>query len=445
MHKFITRAFSIPVTRTSSNFTFATKYPRKHVQSRLALEKPSKKDTLVKSLASTAVQQKFTEMALDDTLIQGLKHCGFNSPSQIQQLMIPHILANPHKNVLCGSQTGSGKTLGYLLPLMHLLKEQERAQDDLERKRGRPRAVVLVPSRHLVEQVTSVAKGLSHFCKLRILGLHGRSKQVTTSLSSPVDILITTASTLQKLIGKQQLTLSMTSHYVLDEADTLFDSHFEEDVQPLLQHAKRVASTQNKTCSFILVTATFPKTLESALESEFSDISRLTASSLHRIPSNLKQDFMRLDGSTTKPNLLLEVIKRGSADTNRMMIFCNKKDTVETVYEHLQSKQIGSIKLSSMLPASETRKDFAKFVDPKANPEFMACVCTDMGSRGIDTTSVGHVVLYEFPTTVIDYIHRVGRTARFGRGGRATSLLMQKDLALASSIKQSAQNRKQLS
>jgi ATP-dependent RNA helicase DeaD len=159
----------------------------------------------------------------------------------------------------------------------------------------------------------------------------------------------------------------------------------------------------------------------------------------------LIQEFLRLDGSTTKDNMLTDVIKRASADTDRMIIFCNTVASVNHVHEFLVSKNIKSISMSSDNHPDQQKKDFAAYTDTEAEPGFMAMVATDMASRGVDTTLVGHVVLYDFPQTTIAYLHRVGRTARFDRKGRATSLLLRKDVPLAMNIRNALKSRSALS
>lgn len=421
----------------------------------------------------------FDSLPLHQLVKEGIKlGLNFTTPSIVQRSFILNFLNNPKGNYLVGSQTGSGKTVAYLAPIMSFLKEAE-LESSLEkkyfgenskklseiiesvtidgelitnestlqtlRKTGRPRAIIIVPSRQLLEQVTKVAKQMAYYCKLRVVGLHGRSRKVRESLSKPIDILVSTPSMIDTLLKDSKISFAKTEYIIMDEADSLFDKHYNEEVKPLVQTAIQTASTQNRTLSFTLVTATFPKTLESAIRSEFDNVTRITTSSLHRTPKGLYQQFLKLDKSTTKANMLLEVIKRACSDTNRMLIFCNKIKTVSEVHAHLLSKNIQAVSMVSYKNPVEQRNDLAEFLDTKRQPEFMACVATDIASRGIDTTDVGHVVLYDFPQTTISYLHRVGRTARYGRQGRATSLLTSKDVALAETIKSSLKSRTGLS
>ena len=474
--------------RISTNFTFSTKYPKKKkpvqnnskkpvMPARLMLDtkKPSKHDAkfaLTSDIeAPNRKEKEFDNMGLLPQVVQGIQQgLGFKKPSPVQASCIPILLENRHEHLLCGSQTGSGKTVAYLAPLMHFIKEQElqvtpksvpiqlvesmNDQGDLIsntnnlvqlRKMNRPRGLVLVPSRQLVEQVLQTAKSLSYHCKMRIVGIHGRTKHVKESLGSPIDILITTPLTLANLRQEYNLSISQVQRVVIDEADTLFDTKNQKDIIPLIQTLKAVAIKQQRSCPFLLVTATFPVTLKKALEHELGNVLKVTTANLHKTPSNLVQQFLKTGGSVTKQNLLLDVIKRSAVETNRMLIFCNRTTSVKEVEMFLKDRKIQVVTVSSGQEAADIKENLRVFLDPASNSQFMACVATDMASRGVDTTHVGHVVLYDFPQTAIDYIHRVGRTARFGRSGRATSLLTRKDIALAQTIQSAIHSRQPIS
>lgn len=351
------------------------------------------------------------------------------------------------------------------------------------RKIKRPRAIILVPSRHLVHQVTGVAKTMSHFCRLRVVGLHSKTKNAkSTYEESPIDLLITTPTNLLLLIEQEGFSLSQTTRIVLDEADTLFDKNFLPETTRIIQMVRRMDSLllskksslayngKSSMTPFHLFTATFPQTLNQTISALFSSadtdgvytssssstsaLIKLTTPSLHRPVKSVHHAFLRLNQSTTKNNLLMETIKRAAtADAkgttssfSRLLIFCNTQDSAKQVYSFLKTekKVPGVLLLSSHLPIKELEASLHTFVnkqqpqpDGKQKDEgLVIAVSTDLASRGLDTLHVGHVINYDFPLTVMDYVHRTGRTGRYGRKGRATSFVEKRDWNLASEIEE---------
>ncbi|KAJ3315407.1 hypothetical protein HDV04_002949 [Boothiomyces sp. JEL0838] len=426
----------IKPTTSASNFTFATKYPRQQKPKQKPKSKPTKKESHIPARLRLAEikrtehsqkfelvsdkdpewqkqqpvkKQAFSEFNLDPDLLEGIKNgLGFHHASQVQQACINTTQENPERNILVGSQTGtlklivgSGKTLGYLLPIMNELKQQERNTPPSEliehfndgksntlsfRKLKRPRAIVLLPSRSLVEQVTK----------------------------------------------EHDMALSQTKRIVFDEADTLFDESFNKETLKIIELKSKIEEVRKLKIPMMMVTATFPQTLNN--QTKQFDLIRLTTPSLHKTPSNLKQSFLRVGQSTTKNNLLLETLKRAVTDTEKILIFCNRLESVQKVYDFLKTKSYPVFKIDST--QENLKESFKKFQEPGVK----IMVATDIASRGIDL-DIGHVIIYEFPHTLIDYMHRAGRTARFGKAGRVTSFLGRKDLRLAEAIMKSGGSR----
>jgi superfamily II DNA/RNA helicase len=236
------------------------------------------------------------------------------------------------------------------------------------------------------------------------------------------------------LVKNHALSLSKVERVVFDEADTLFDTNQLESTSKALKQFKKNVKT-------LLFTATLPKTLVKATTELIPNIVQITTPNLHKIPSRIHHDFLNLNQSMTKPNLLLETLRRivTVSDTTRVLVFCNKTTTASEVYSDLLDRKYPVILISSQVERQELMKNLHDFKSDR--PEMLIAVATDMASRGIDTINVGQIINYDFPYNVIDYVHRVGRTGRFERGGRATSFLMKRDLKLAESIKNSIADR----
>ncbi|KAI7876078.1 DEAD-domain-containing protein, partial [Lichtheimia hyalospora FSU 10163] len=370
--------------------------------------------------------QTFDDLGLQPSVIdavrQGyLKHVQDARPSEIQALSIPSLLKpEQHRNVLVAAETGSGKTLAYLLPVIDQLKRNEKKPSQ-RRRLDHPRAIVLVPTRELVTQVVQTAKSLAHVTKFRALGADSKVKRrrLAEQLEQPVDVLVATPTTLCSLVRDGTLSLADTRHLVVDEADSLFDAGWGDDVRFIMD---RVGTAQ---C--IIVSATLPRSVHRTLDTLFGErLLKLTTPSLHRALPNLKQSFIDLARFNGNRQLaLLDVLKRNIKD-DKTLVFCNTRKSAQLLHDWLGSKDMPVLALHKDAERSEILTRFA-CQDENASPGDNVLISTDIASRGIDTTFVDHVVLYDFPSSVVDYLHRVGRTARAGRTGKATSLVGRKD------------------
>ncbi|KAG0244888.1 RNA helicase [Actinomortierella wolfii] len=446
-------------------------------------------------------------------------------PTEIQALAIPAAIDPNRKSpyTLCAAHTGSGKTLAYLAPILHDLKMQEDAalmeqlnkaassnsgvnggvsDEELQRKAlnsvrlfYQPRAVVLLPSRELVLQVSETLKQLSHTVKLRTLAIAHPMKPRDVFLrlgQGPVDIVVATPASLTDYLAKESgdskgqkghpfvngpsgkerkiggaaatlanednnlMRLDSLQHLVIDEADTMFDRGFEEDVTKIVKMAKDATrhNSNGRPTRMTVVSATLPKKIAEQLEKLMPNMLKITTPSLHKSLPGLHQTFLDLKpyfGDRKKALLDILANQQRSKQHRRdnTLVFCNTKHSCELLFDALQEKKLpglvgvlhGDTKAraemlgeftSSVSPNSTSSKE--KKAGGGAGPVGKILITTDIASRGIDTTMVQHVILYDFPTTIVDYLHRVGRTARGGLGGRATSLVGRKDRNLAERI-----------
>lgn len=217
-------------------------------------------------------------------------------------------------------------------------------------------------------------------------------------------------------------------------------------------------------CQFVFVTATLPTALSTYFRKNFPDLQKIATKGLHAAPRGLKQSFVRIKGNTTKEAMLLDIIRRSfiSAAYNpdaahtgahrKILVFCNTRASVEKIAS-LLAKRAG-VPCASLLAGDDRRarrEAVAAFVGADdtaaATTSSSILVSTDLASRGLDTVHVDHVINYDFPTTAIDYIHRVGRTARNGHTGEATSIMgsAKRNAALFDAIERAAAKRIPLS
>jgi superfamily II DNA/RNA helicase len=250
--------------------------------------------------------------------------------------------------------------------------------------------------------------------------------------------------------------------------DDGFDSELKLLMDPLLKKRENVAGTLGEDifgekkkklaltqCQFVFVTATLPSSLSGYFKRRFPELKRITTSGLHSTPKTLKQSFVRLKGNTTKESMLVDIIRRSFISAKKkILVFCNTRASVEKIGALLQ-KQNG-FKSATLLAGDEKHAKTrilgnfiggGKKTDGDEDEVVDILISTDLASRGLDTVLVDHVVNYDFPSTAIDYIHRVGRTARNGAKGEATSIMGAKSRngALFDKIEMSSKKRLALS
>ncbi|CEP12535.1 hypothetical protein [Parasitella parasitica] len=405
----------------------------------------------VKQLSAFLSSQTFDDLGLSSASITAAKTVLGGSellkPTEIQGLAIPQLLDRRKRHTLVAAETGSGKTLSYLLPTVDMLKFDEKAKDFVKRRLDHPRAIVLVPTRELVAQVVKSCKGLSHVTKFRAVGLEGRTprSQVSEMLANgPVDILVTTPTTLVAYQKDGTLSLADTRYLIIDEADSLFDAGWGHDCRKIIQSVQETAEKKQTPEKVIVVSATLPRSVHNALDALFPQLVKITTPSLHKALPNLKQSFVDLQRFQGNRQLaLLEVLKKNIKD-DKTLVFCNTKKSVELVQKFLKTKNLDALALYKDAPMSRaealelfSQAKTRQSAKEDAKVDHNVLISTDIASRGIDTTFVDHVILYDFPTSVVDYLHRVGRTARAGQTGKATSLIGRKDRMMSDRIKRS--------
>jgi ATP-dependent RNA helicase MRH4 len=352
------------------------------------------------------------------------------------------------------------------------LEQQQRAKDNMfelptpddfdTSNVGRPRVVVLVPTAELVEQVGSLAKALSHEVKFRASAVSSNYTQavIKSRLFSSTDVLISTPHLLASIAESEPYILSKVSHLVVDEADSLLDRSFSPITSTIIDKATPSLK------QLVLCSATIPKRMDNFLRERFPDIKRLTTPNLHAIPRRVQLGVVDVEKDPYRGNKDLacaDVIwKIGSSAAEhmedgqvekipikRLIVFVNEREKSVELAEYLASKGIDAAALNRDLETRMQTDLLEQFCNATASdhtakattapvkrgakrpartlPNTKVLVCTDIASRGIDTTAVRHVVLYDVPHTSIDFIHRLGRTGRMGRRGRGVVLVGRDD------------------
>ncbi|XP_067943543.1 probable ATP-dependent RNA helicase DDX28 [Watersipora subatra] len=365
---------------------------------------------------------KFADLGLSSALLDILKGEGVKHPSHVQVQTIPSIL--DMSNVICAAETGCGKTLAYLLPILQALINCKSMIDQKERTLASPLAVILLPSQELAQQVSSVAERYCKQLRLDVLCLSQGSatNRVISSLRAKpqsIDVLVATPGSLSIALRSKAISPMLVNHVVIDEADTLMDESFNRDtVQLLHQLSAKPAGIQGM--QIVLASATLPRTLHSILGDTISAAGfvQCMTENLHHMLGHVTQRFMRL-GHVDKPVELVKVL--AESPKTPTMVFVKNCGAASYLHGLLREKRIESTALHGDLPGNERKGRFKEFQEEQCN----VLVCSDVASRGLDTLRVSHVINYDFPFHITDYIHRAGRVGRLGShvSGKVTNFI----------------------
>ncbi|XP_050668717.1 probable ATP-dependent RNA helicase DDX28 [Leptidea sinapis] len=361
----------------------------------------------------TEVYKKtFEEMGLCENLCKVMSQQGFSLPTAIQVKAFSPILQG--YNTSMTAETGCGKTLAYLLPIMqHLIEWKPHVQEEF----NSPLAVVITPSRELATQIGEVAQSISENLNINVTTLLGgkTKKQIMDPPIEYCDLLVATLGAFSKMVTTGIYKIHNIHHVVLDEADTLLDDSFIEKLTALLKKFQIRFKVDNKIppegCQVTFASATLPHEMPEAVNSFMAPESLRTVATrnVHKIIPNVPHKFLRL-GKAQKPAELLKLVQADLNMKRQVMIFSNKTSTCDFVSMFLNENNIECLNINGRMAVPLKMGKFEQFKTGQV------CVlsCTDIASRGLDTTSVSHIINYDFPLYTSDYIHRSGRTGRIG-------------------------------
>ena len=379
----------------------------------------------------------FADLGLAPELVAATDAMGLATPTEIQAAAIPAIRAGGHH--LVASHTGSGKTLTYILPIVDAIRAAERESGGARARPKRPKALVVGPTRELAEQVRGVAKFVSHHARFSSELIIGGDRFATQriNLDRPLDVVVGTPGRLVKHIEEGNLHTSAVTHVVLDEADTLFEAGFGEEIRRLLRPLKKDPSGV-KQC--VVVSATMSKRVVEEIRAEFPDLNVIDTPSLHKSAPNLKHRFVDCPGSVDKMAVVEQIVSGDFRGAKKTMVFCNTLGSCQAVEYALQESELPVVMYNGDMTSEQRQASMKEFVDGDfQRGTAVVMVCTDLAARGLDfgggqAGKVEHVVNFDFPMNPIDYIHRSGRTARAGATGKVTNLVTKKDRVLANEI-----------
>lgn len=344
----------------------------------------------------------FTDFNFEPAIYEALEKQNYTHPTPIQQEALPLLLLK--RDVIGVAQTGTGKTAAFTLPFVNTI-----AEDLTHPIPNTPRALVIVPTRELAEQVTDSFKTYGRFAGLESAAVFGGSdiRKQKAKLSEGVHAIVATPGRLIDLVQQKAVRLDKIEYFVMDEADRLLEMGFWEDI-------KKLVATLPKERQNAFFSATMPDELSLLARDVMTNPAQITVDTHVMIAETINQRIMHVN-SPDKTPLLLQLIKEGGL--GKMLIFTRTKLGVDRLVEELADAGIEAGRLHGDCPQRDRRKAVRRFAAHSLN----YLVATDVAARGLDIKGVKCVINYMLPDQAEEYVHRIGRTGRAGEEGTAIS------------------------
>lgn len=351
----------------------------------------------------------FDELDLNDNVLDALYDMRFDTCTPVQEKCIPEILEG--HDVLGVAQTGTGKTAAYLLPVLSKLDDGGYPKDAIN-------CVIMSPTRELAQQIDQAMQGFGYYLQgVSSVAVYGgndgnRYDQELRSLRMGADVVIATPGRLISHISLGNVDLSKVSFFILDEADRMLDMGFSDDI-------KTIASKLPKTCQTIMFSATMPEKIEELAKTLLKNPVEIKLA-VSKPAEKIKQEAY-VCYETQKMTIIKDIFKAG--DLKRVIVFSGSKFKVKQLAASLQQIGVNCGAMHSDLEQAERDDVMFKF----KSGLYDVLVATDIVARGIDIDDIEMVINYDVPHDTEDYVHRIGRTARANRDGRAITFVSEED------------------
>jgi superfamily II DNA/RNA helicase len=356
--------------------------------------------------------KSFSDFGLKSSLLTTLKETKISKPTEIQSQTIPMLMGG--QSVVGVSETGSGKTLAYALPLLHQLKSLEEEGQSVYLEAS-PRAIIMVPTRELGEQVAKVFKTFTHHTRLRVRAALGGMalEQARRNIASPFEILLATPGRLTQLLEMELINLKDVRTLIFDEADQMLDQGF-------LPDSNRVVNECPEDIQMALFSATISPAVQDMINDLFASAEVVRSKGSGKVVPTLTTKNLIVDNGQRwllLEKLLAQKIEGGT------MIFTNTREQCDKLAKELTDKGYTCGIYRGDMDKNERRTNLMKF----RKGQIDLLVSTDLAGRGLDLDLVGRVINFHLPKQMENYLHRAGRTARAGRKGLVVNLVTERD------------------
>lgn len=351
----------------------------------------------------------FNNIGIIAPILRAIHDIGYIKPTAIQQQAIPEILAG--KDLIGCAQTGTGKTGAFAIPLIQLLASAPK----IDKK---PRALILVPTRELAIQIDQSIEAYSKHISIKHLVIYGGVSQVqqVAKLNKGIDILVATPGRLLDLVNQGHINLSAVQHLILDEADNMLDMGFIHDLKKVLKLVPQKRQT-------LFFSATMPKAIRKLADSILNHPVEINVTPVSSTVEKISQSVFFIE-KTQKAALLAKILNDGNQQ--QTLVFTRTKHGADRLARSLVKKGVQTAAIHGNKSQNARQNALLSFKDGKIT----VLIATDIAARGIDIKELPQVINYDLPADSETYVHRIGRTGRAGKQGKAYSFCSEEEKPL---------------
>lgn len=363
----------------------------------------------------------FSQLNLSDDILKSVNDKGYTKPSPIQEKAIPIVLSG--KDIMAAAQTGTGKTAGFVLPILEIFKNKKPA------KPNQATCLILTPTRELASQVENNIKDYSKYLEIKSAVVFGGVKinPQMQKLRSGVDILVATPGRLLDLYSQNSVKFNELEILVLDEADRMLDMGFINDIKRILKLLPKKRQT-------LMFSATFSNDIRKLAKTFLHNPQEISVSPRNSTVKSVKQWMHPVDKSQ-KTALLTHLIQENN--WYQALVFSRTKHGANRIAGHLEKNKI----TANAIHGNKSQGARTRALDGFKNGKVQILVATDIAARGIDIAALPMVINFDLPNVAEDYVHRIGRTGRADKNGEAISLVSADEAKQLFDIEKLIQNK----
>jgi translation initiation factor 4A len=360
------------------------------------------------------IYESFDEMGLTDDLIRGIYAYGFEQPSKIQKVAI--VPMSKHNDILAQSQSGTGKTGAFTIGSLSVVDITIKA----------PQVLVICPTRELSQQTERVARALGSYMGLKVLSATGGNqlRSDIVALKSGAQFVVGTPGRVYDLIRRGDLSVEHVRYIILDEADQMLEDLFAEQIKCIIDN--KFPST----CHLALFSATMPANVIEIAEKYLNNPVRLLLPPDEVTLEGIKQYYVKLERDEWRLPVLLDLYQHIAV--NQALIYVNKRQKAEWLAKQLSAQGFTLEYIHGEMEVAERKKRMDDF----RSGTVRVLISTDLLARGIDVQQVSLVINFELPIQRENYVHRIGRSGRYGRKGVAINLISEEEVKMLEEIEQ---------